>query len=253
MEILFLGHAGIIIKKDSILFAVDPFISGEFYWAGKKETYRGNSKWIGNINSFLNTFGDSINGIGITHAHGDHCDLPLLLKLLQINYRIKLLFPLPIIDWLKYSSIFNPLITHSLEPVRSNGDYILKHKNGTMHIHTLPLPGVEKKEYPERVGYYISDDDIGLFIPGDVHDVGEWDSIKNSVSDLILWGIDKCEEIINYFNSSHYLKRIWWIHWESFIPGNILCNVNPRKLISDIGNSNNFKQFIPNFTDWYSL
>jgi L-ascorbate metabolism protein UlaG (beta-lactamase superfamily) len=253
MEILFLGHAGVLIKENNILFGIDPFITGEFYWEGNMERYRGKSKWIGDGKRFINTFGEELDAIAITHAHGDHFDIPLIMKLLKTNQELKLFLPLPIIEWLKFSSILNPLVTYSIQPLKLNKEYVLKKNDSVLKIKTVHIPGVKVEEYPERLGYFVSDENnINIFFPGDVHEVGDWDTIKDKVSDLILWGVEKREEIINFFSSGNKLKRLWWIHWENFIPGSFLCSLNPNKLVLDLGNTS-FQQIIPNNDDWYKL
>jgi hypothetical protein len=48
------------------------------------------------------------------------------------------------------------------------------------------------------------------------------------------------------------LKRVWWIHWENFTPGNFTCSQNVQSLIDELKDSS-IKQAIPLYNEWIHL
>jgi L-ascorbate metabolism protein UlaG (beta-lactamase superfamily) len=43
VEVLWIGHAGILVRHGDVTVAVDPFLDGRFCWSGKVERYLGKS------------------------------------------------------------------------------------------------------------------------------------------------------------------------------------------------------------------
>jgi L-ascorbate metabolism protein UlaG (beta-lactamase superfamily) len=231
MELLWLGHAGIVVRHGSTMVAVDPFLSGKFWWKGRLEQYQGESPWIGEAGrqQFLEKYGSQLTAICITHAHGDHCDLDTIFQLLQTNPKIWLFIPHPIHSWLK--SMDNCELAGIIK-VRAGKDYDLPASN--VIIHPIQDPKSRFERYPSRVGYLIRPiNSPGVAHVGDSHSIGsDWGAIKDMVSDLVIWQRGNPTKIVRLFNHNRTLKRVWAIHWEPFHPGNFDCNKDPIPFLS---------------------
>jgi len=253
MEVLYIGHASILVREGNVMIALDPFLSGEFYWEGQKETYYGESPLIGNVDSFVENYADLITAIAITHAHGDHFEPETIIKLVRKNPNIKLFTTRPILEWFRKSGMMSPLISYSNRSVKWNGVYDIKSEGDHLTLGILPNPGIKKRQKPERVGFFISNDkDASIAYVGDAHGVGDWEKFRRDVTDLILWPVEERGEIIEYFCEESQLKRVWWIHWEKFRPGNFTCSIDPQVLMDEF-KALKIAQGILSFDKWESL
>ena len=253
MELLYIGYSSILVREGNVMIALDPFLSGEFYWEGQKETYQGKSPLIGNVDSFVEKYAGSITAIAITHAHGDHFEPETILKLVGKNPNLKLFAPRPILDWFKKSGTMSPLISYSNRPVKWNGAYDIERQGDRLTLGILPNPGIKKEQKPERVGFSISNDNgVSIACVGDAHGVGDWEKFRRDITDLILWPVEERAEIINYFYGESKLERIWWIHWEKFHPGNFTCSVDPHALMNEF-KSLEIEQGVLSHDKWITL
>ena len=240
MELLYIGHAGILVRHDDAMIAIDPFLSGSFYWRGKENIYKGNSPWIGQdgqMDKFIETFGGKITAIAITHAHLDHFDPPAIFKILERNPQIQMLVPYPVSDWIKASSMFDEFISQFTLPVEWHGTYEVEAKNETLIVDVLPNPGIPKERNPYRVGYLIrrNGEKTGICHPGDAHKLGDWDHVQDRVKQLITWCPERRKLFLEYFkkDAGGKLEKVWWIHWERFEPGNFTCSEDPNVFMNE--------------------
>jgi L-ascorbate metabolism protein UlaG (beta-lactamase superfamily) len=254
MEILYIGHAGILVKENDIIIAIDPFLSDQFFWNGHEEKYLGASPWMGKgKNDFIDKYADKLNVILITHAHGDHFDYKSIVEILNRNPDIQLISPFPVTEWLKYSDAINPIIKNFLIPCNWDEDYEIETENTQLIVSVVPNKGMKKNQLPSRVGFSISNDSgISLFHTGDSHGVGEWGNIKNKITDIIIWAASQRKEMVEYFYESGALKRVWWIHFEEFEPGKFSCNRNPRELINEF-TWDRLEQSTLDYNNWIKL
>ncbi|MHA1717686.1 MAG: MBL fold metallo-hydrolase [Promethearchaeota archaeon] len=237
-EILFIGHAGVLVKFKDVLIAFDPFLSGSFLWSGTLNVYRGNSPWIGmekKIDAFIQEFAKKITAILISHAHMDHFDPLAINLLLSKNPDIELLAPYPVIEWIKASSIFSPDIIKFFQSVRISGTYILENKSGSVSIFIMPNSGIEQRDHPSRTGYLVTNEHgQGLFLVGDSHGVGAWDHVSHPITDLITWVPGVTNGILEHVASKGNLNNTCLIHWDEFKPGNFNCSHEPARFVSNI-------------------
>lgn len=246
MQVQYLGHAGVLIREKDIMIAFDPFLSGSFLWNGKMNTYTGNSPWIGSekkLQSFIDTFGDKLTAIIISHAHMDHFDPITIVKLLERNPEIQFYAPYPVTDWLKASSMANPVLTQFFAPIEWEGSYEIESENpdaeGSLYVHVMPNSGIKKEDFPYRVGYLITNDEgKGLLLPGDSRATEWWDPHRSKVTHIITWGKAVRNDIVSYFEPDVKIEKMWLIHWEPFSPGNFDCNQNPQEYIGMIQQHN---------------
>lgn len=239
MEIQYIGHAGLLIREDDVVIAFDPFLSGQFLWNGKLNTYTGNSPWIGstkNIDAFIDRFAEDLTAILISHAHLDHFDPITIVRLLERNPEIQVYAPRPVTDWLKASSVADPSLSRFFAPIAWDGEYdiepVQENQNGELKVFIMPNSGIAKEKYPYRVGYLIQDhSNAGLFLPGDSSATEWWDSHKENVTHIITWGKAVRKGMIDYFEPHQHIAKIWLIHWESFEPGNFDCSQDPNEFI----------------------
>ncbi len=243
MEMTWIGHAGVLVREGDVMIAIDPFLTGTFLWDGREETYQGRSPWIGTrarMETFLDLYATEITAVAITHAHGDHCDLPFLTALLTRNPEIQILAPYPVTDWLRASAVLDKAVTQFCIPVEWGGIYNIEGQTNHITLSILPNPGIPEEKYPYRVGFAITNPDgVSVTHPGDAHEVGPWEHFQSPVTDLITWGPKHREDIVRYFMDRERppkLRRVWWIHWEPFTPGNFTCSQDPKDLfVQDLG------------------
>lgn len=256
LELLWLGHAGILVRSAGTLVAVDPFLTGTFWWNGARETYQGGAPFAGpaGVERFVEQYAARLSAVLVTHAHGDHCDLPLLARLLAANPDIEILAPYPVVDWLRASSVFDPVLTRFFTPVAWDGAYEVAGDSGCLEVGVLPNPGIPREPTPYRVGYFVGPPGApGVVHPGDAHEVGPWDAYQARARDLVLWPPKKRAAIVEYFVAGGALARVWWIHWEPFTPGNFTCDV-PRADIEAPLPPGGYASLFPSFpATWQAL
>lgn len=244
-----------LVKYGDVVIAIDPFLSGSFFWNGKENVYKGKSPWIGRekMDGFVNKYAKDITAIAITHAHLDHFDPPAIFHLLNKNPDIQILAPYPIIDWLKANSSMNPLATQFLIPVEWLVDYEIESEKNSVHVAIMPNSGIKEEYHPYRVGYLIfKEDGRGIFHPGDSHEIGPWGKYKDKVTDLVLWNPKSKYEIVKYFLDDNQLQSLWWVHWEDFTPGNFSCSEDPSEYVIE-SEKFGIKSGILDYNKWKSL
>jgi L-ascorbate metabolism protein UlaG (beta-lactamase superfamily) len=257
MEFQWIGHAGALIRNGDAMVAIDPFLSGKFYWGGEQEKYLGNSPWIGTSEKkrdFIAAFGKKLSAILITHAHGDHFEQESIIELLNYNPDIELIMPYPVVNWMKNCGGLNNAINSFLAPVRWDEIIEIDGNNDSLEIGIMPNPGIKKENTPARVGYYIGNSsEKGIVHLGDAHGIGDWGRFKSKTSSIVLWGVKERREIIDYF-PKEILEKVFWIHWEDFKPGNFLCSLDPTDLfINNQRPNSNIENIIPQYEYWYQI
>ncbi|MHA1683483.1 MAG: MBL fold metallo-hydrolase [Promethearchaeota archaeon] len=253
MELLYMGHAGILAKERDVMVAIDPFLSGSFLWNGKLNVYKGDSPWIGSqerMQSFIDAFGKEINAIAITHAHKDHFDPEAIALLIKSNPEIEFYAPYPVINWLRASSMFDPATSKFAAPVRWNESFEIEGETGSLDLVVLPGPGSRQFSLPSKVGYFIGNPGgTGVALPGDAHGAGSWDHCKERTRSVVIWGVKERDEIVAYFAGGNQLETVWWIHWEEFTPGNFSCSMDPREFMKEHENKG-YKTSLLDYTKW---
>lgn len=252
---LYIGHAGVLIRYGDVVIAIDPFLSGRFFWNGKENVYKGNSPWIGpeQMHGFIEKYANQITAVAFTHAHMDHFDPAAIFSLLKENPDIQILAPYPITDWIKASSIIDPMLARFLIPVEWLGEYEIEADTDCINVAIMPNSGIKEEFFPYRVGYLVfAEEGRGVFHPGDSHDTGPWEKYKEKVTDLVLWNTGHRYEIVDYFRGNDRLKNVWWIHWEEFTPGNFTCSENPREYIETCKKSG-IESGLLDYTTWKVL
>nr|MDO8113434.1 MBL fold metallo-hydrolase [Candidatus Sigynarchaeota archaeon] len=241
MELLWIGHAGILVRYGDVMVAVDPFLSGTFTWKGKTELYQGKSPWIGStdkLNAFLDRFGSQIAAICITHEHGDHFDPEAIAAILARNPSARVIAPPPVKKWYKKNA--GPRTPQPrVEVVRRGKKFDIEGKKTTLRVQILPDTKFRFVLYPQRVGYVISPaNSPGVAHLGDSHGIGPgWKPFQDKISDIVSWIKENPMQFVSYYERSSTLKRVWWIHWEPFTPGDFSCGKDPASLIQTMKTS----------------
>ena len=262
MKIRYIGHAGILIKEGDTLIAYDPFLSGEFWWNGKFNTYHGESPWIGTEerqNKFIETYAERLTAVIISHAHMDHFDPSTIVNLINNNREIQIFAPKPVIDMLMATSILNTRLVQFFTKVTWDGTYELGEENSKVIVHTMPNDKIQEEKYPYRVGFLVENPqkDQGLLLPGDSWANSYWDFKKGKVTDVVTWGKAVRKDLVPYFQedesgSQLALNSVWIIHWEAFTPGNFDCNQDPQEFIN-IVEDHGVKAGTLKYDGWISL
>ncbi len=236
IELRYIGHAGTLVRYGDVLLAIDPFLSGAFLWDGKLNVYQGTSPWIGSeakMQAFIDTFGDGITALLITHGHLDHFDPPAIAAIVERNPDLELWAPYPVIDWLRASSILKPTCTKFLAPLDWNGTFTVEGNENTVTVHVMPNAGIQKEIHPYRVGYLVcTSDGKGVLFTGDSIVSREWDDRRHLVTHLVTWGKAIKKDIIGYFTQTGNLEGVFINHWEPFTPGNFDCSQDPLEFMN---------------------
>lgn len=253
MDLLWIGHAGILIRNGQTLIAIDPFLSGKFSWHLREETYLGDSPWMGdNMDKFLKGYAPRLSAILLTHDHGDHYDHASIEAILKVNPNVEIIAPKVILKKIRRNIVSNMEKGPELVKTRRGVRYSFGNEENSFIAEVLPDRHQPRIRALNKVGYVIYNEDSCVAHVGDAHHVGEWEPFKNRVKDLVLWCVSQRHEIINYFKESSSLKRIWWIHWESFEPGNFSCNMNPTELMKECA-SDYYEQGVLDYEKWQSI
>jgi L-ascorbate metabolism protein UlaG (beta-lactamase superfamily) len=255
VEVLWIGHAGILVRRGDALVAVDPFLEGKFCWDGNIEQYRGKSPWIGtsgNAQRFIDTFGEKIHAICITHAHGDHFDPAAIIAIHERNPDVQIIAPRRVIDWLRHASIAGKRTRLTL--VDRNTDIEAVQGKDPMRVGILLDPRYPCFRYPSRVGYVVyPPESPGVAHLGDSHGIGPaWKRYASKIGGIVTWLRESPPALQTFFSASNKLTRIWLIHWESFEPGHFDCNLDP-KLVMTIPVVPPVKTRLLSCTEWSKL
>jgi L-ascorbate metabolism protein UlaG (beta-lactamase superfamily) len=242
MDVLWIGHAGILIRSSKDFLTIDPFLKGRFKWHNIMNFYQGDSPWIGSPEKFLESYGKQISSILITHAHKDHFDLQFLSAMNEISQNVKIFGPKTVIRRIKnYSFDFELIETRKYQSYT-----IFGYKEKRIQINILP---VHRFQSNQKVGYLIEelidDKHIGLFFPGDCHYLGKWNPYFTRMTHLITWIHPKWLNVLPEFIKNTNIKKIWWVHWENFKPGNFHCSQDINQLVKKFSIPNVKGEILP--------
>ncbi|MFW9937621.1 MAG: MBL fold metallo-hydrolase [Candidatus Thorarchaeota archaeon] len=248
MELLWIGHSGILIRSSNVLIAIDPFLTGWFDWLGKRNFYHGKSPWIGTSTknaNFLESYGKKLTAIAITHKHGDHLDLPFIEKILKENSIVKIYAPKTVIKSIKSSIVKNlsfEISKSRFVTVKSNREYEIVSNEEKLKFLIIPLTQLLGRIQKNKVAYLIINEKttnlIGLLHSGDSHTIKPLKPYLQSITHLLTWSSkDWLNELVKYLPNMN-LKFIWWIHWENFSPGNFHCNQDIKRIMAEFSNYN---------------
>jgi L-ascorbate metabolism protein UlaG (beta-lactamase superfamily) len=255
VEVLWIGHAGILVRCGDAMVAVDPFLEGKFCWDGTVEQYQGKSPWIGaggNVQRFIDTFGEKIGAICITHAHGDHFDPAAINAIHERNPRVRIIAPRPVINWMRHASIAGKdtrLIT-----VDRNTDIDAVPGKDPLRVGVLLDPMYPCLKYPSRVGYVVyPPGNPGVAHLGDSHSISSaWKRHINKIGGIVTWLRESPRDLQAFFSAGKLLSRIWLIHWEAFKPGHFDCNKDTAPVVA-LPVAPPLTTGLLSFTEWSNL
>ncbi len=255
VEVLWIGHAGILVRRGGAIVAVDPFLEGKFCWEGNVERYHGKSPWIGtdgNARKFLDTFAKDITAICITHAHGDHFDPAAILAIHERNPGVRVIATRPVIRWMQHAGMAGKALR--LVTVNRNTDIEVVPGADSMRVGILLDPRYPCLRYPVRVGYVVyPPDNSGVAHLGDSHSIGPaWKRHLDKIGGIVTWLRESPPALQVFFSAGNKLSRVWLIHWEAFEPGHFDCNQDPSKVMS-IPVAPPLKTGLLSFTEWSRL
>ena len=110
--------------------------------------------------------------------------------------------------------------------------------------------------YPDRVGYLIEEknrsESHGIFHAGDSHGMGPWKRYFERIKDGIFWTVPSMLRDIPKIAEKTALKKIIWIHWEDFSPGNFSCSKNIKEIINRYENLKVDQEILP-YDNWVKI
>ncbi len=263
MELLWIGHAGVVIKFSEFYIAIDPFLSGSFKWHGKTNIYHGKSPWIGiphKIEEFIQKIGINLKLIAITHKHKDHYDFSFLKKILAINKEVNIIAPRIIIKSLKSrikkDSSGSIDLANRLYIINVNKIYEFLDASEEKTLRAIPLKKKLFSKNPKKVAFLIQERKngnlFGVLHVGDTHSIDPFKPYFNQIDHLISWTARDFLKDIDYHIKQLAISKIWWVHWEQFYPGNFHCNQNIQ-FIMNLYKKWNIEQGILSYNEFISI